>query len=330
MNKQNKNSGSNMRNTPKSQNIKKSRNRPKQRGPNQSRYCPKDVVRECTRNYLRTQVDPWAHFNTGKEVCIPDEMSKPSWKIQAFARFTMHCNAQGVGVVTLNPFSAMYSDVISMACTSATTTGTFLGDLPNSFHKNTRAPFATADNVEARLVGCGVRMKYVGKYLDTSGIAGVGIRQNGGENLGPLTPTQFLSRPSTCRTTVTHGGKWTQLAFRPAEESDLAAASSVDTPSTVAVMALVVEGAQPSAPFEVEVCFFFEYYSTSAHTLPGLTISHSDSAGMSAVREFVNKVWTSPITSDLYNKGMNYVYTYLTQTAANVLRAGASPLLLSV
>jgi hypothetical protein len=242
----------------------------------------------------------------------------------------MTCNASGVGVILIAPQSAMYNDTLSMAHSIAGSTGSTLAALANSLAVNYRAPFAKSADIDARLVGCGVRIKYVGKYLDTSGLCGVGIRQTTLENLALLNPDEFLSRPSTVRSAVTHGGKWTQLAHRPTGDSDLLASSHEGTAHSHATMAIVVTGAQPSAPFEVEVCFFHEYYSSITTSVPSTTLSHSDVPGFGAVRDYINTVWNSPITSDLYNKGMDFVYKKLTGVANDLLKSSASTLMLTL
>jgi len=258
-------------------------------------------------------VDPWAHFNTGKEVCIPDSYSKPSWKVQTFHRATFSANASGTAVLIVDPFRAMFSDLVSIKHTVGSSTGSTLSALANSTGVNARAPFVSTSSphIEARMVGCGIRVKYIGKYLDTAGIMGVAQRNGVQDDLGTLSTGGLLSRPDCVRTAVTHGGKWTQLAYRPSEVTDTDPIHH--TGSATGVMAVVVEGAAASASYEYEVCFFHEYIASDTDIIPGSTQSHTDLMGVSAIRSFVNKVWNSPITANLYNQGMDYVYNYLTK-----------------
>jgi len=318
------NAGRSMKNTPNPNNKSKARNKPRK-----TRYCPKEIVKDCTRNYLRVQTDPWSHFNSGKEVCIPDTLSKPSWKVQTFFRGTFSATSNGVAALAVNPWVAMFNNQNCVARSSGASTGSIIKNLASVLSANTRAPFTSSSDVESRVVGCGIRVKYIGKYLDTSGIIGVGIRNDSDDDLGLLTTSEFLSRPNTCRSAVTHGGRWIQVAFRPSSSWDLdpkRMVGNVNESGVQTVLAVVVEGAQANAPFEYEVCFFHEYLATDASGIPGTTLSHTDINGFGAIRSYINKVWNHPITTDLYNKGLDYVYNYLTKDILAL--TGQSPLLL--
>ncbi len=322
---QNGNSGRRMKNTPNqnNKNSKRARNRPRERGPNQTRYCPKEIVRECTRNYLRVLTDPWAHFNSGKEVCIPDAYSKPSWKVQTFARGVLYANASGQGALLVEPHSAAWSNEFSIAFSDQNSLTGTLATLASIKTTNARAPFLGTSTIDCRLVGCGIRIKYIGKYLDTAGLYGLGIKNSADDDLKTITPDSFLSRPSVVRSAVTHGGRWQQVAFRPSQESTTEPRHGTGgVVGNNVPMAVVIQGAEPSAPFEYEICFFHEYFANDDDVVPGTTESHSDILGLSAIRSYINKVWNSPITTDLYNKGMDYVYKYLTSGTLSLMGQG--------
>lgn len=134
-------------------------------------------VPECSENYFHSLVDP---FSVPSGVCIPcDLFPIPSQKCKTFVRGTFNLGTSGIGFFGINPTTCnnvvctVFSTTLSVG-TAATafnaftnTGGTFMSQLP---YDTTAFP-AVGVGLRARIVAFGVRIKYVGKLMDTNGVA---------------------------------------------------------------------------------------------------------------------------------------------------------------
>jgi hypothetical protein len=96
-------------------------------------------------------------------------------------------------------------------------------------------------------------------------------------------------------------------------------------------MGFLVDGT-PLNQYEFEIVSFYEFASYNDLLVSGVTASHSDTNGMSAIVNFLASAWNSEPGQSLYNKGVNYAYNYLTGASAAVLDAisTSAPLMLTM
>jgi len=132
-------------------------------------------IQDCTKHFIRALYDP---FTTPAGVCIPcDLFPLPSQKSKAVIRGSFNLGTTGFGYVAFTP--SVCNDVISLIATSNVSVGgaatgfnafTALG---NTYF--TKLPYTNNDivvnkTVSARIVACGVRIRYAGKETDRRGI----------------------------------------------------------------------------------------------------------------------------------------------------------------
>lgn len=297
---------------------KRVRKRTPNRGANSVRSVPRAVVRDCTRHYLGVLTNPFGYFNNGVEVCIPDLNSRPSYKVQTIQRGVFTVGTGGAGFVAANPLAAFTG--LNNVCFSVTNyagSGIDCSGVANtSTATYSTAPFPDTATRLARLVGAGLRIRYIGTELNKSGLqVGATLASAIGQTLQGLDYIQLASRPDSRRTSAVTR-QWSSVTWVPTDE-DLCDWNSTTTndwatlSSTNSRMGFVVNG-QPGNSYEWEFIAFREFISTGTRLVPGVTASHSDVEGISAVKNFLGTVWNSEPGQQLYSAGMNYVYNYLT------------------
>lgn len=283
--------------------------------------------------------NPFGYFNNGVEVCIPDLNSKPSYKVQTKVRGTFSVGTGGFGFVAVNPLYHC-NDQFAISFTNNTFAGLLVapGAVGTALQSNQQMPFPGANARFSRLVGAGLRIRYIGKELDRSGIQ-VGAIENSNLNtsLGNRTFGELASRPDNSSTTPVSRG-WHTIAWRPADEEqrewhfDHTATPYASITIDNVKMVFGVEGTTGNR-YEYEFINFVEFASSFNNLVPGVTASHSDTDGMSAISNFVGTLWNSEPGQSLYNRGVNYVYNYLAGASASVLESlttsSAAPLLLT-
>jgi len=281
--------------------------------------------------------NPFGYFNNGVEVCIPDLNSKPSYKLQIKQRGTFAVGSAGFGFVAVNPLNHV-NNLINISTSGPAFAGTTL--LPVAAGTggwlNLQLPYASTAPRYSRLVGAGLRIRYIGKELDKSGIQ-VGVIANSAlqDTLGGRTFTELASRPDNSHTTQVSRG-WHSISWRPADEElrdwhqDAINTPYIGITIDNVKMVLAVEATAGNL-YEWEYISFLEFASSFQNLVPGVTASHSDTDGMSAVSNFVGSIWNSEPGQNLYNRGVNYVYNYLAGASAPILESIAvgGPLLLT-
>lgn len=142
----------------------------------------------CGKNYLKLQYDPFTPVSG--LFCIPDTVAIPSQKLTLRQRGSFFCDANGDGIILLNPYNIIgQASKASNDCPiaySAATDGThIMGGSYSSFNVYTEldkanpliipagwdSPFNAAQTAanKIRVVGAGLRISYAGKYDDLKG-----------------------------------------------------------------------------------------------------------------------------------------------------------------
>jgi len=251
-------------------------------GPKELSYA---TMSECAKLYVHALLDPW---EVPSPPCVPDNLTLPSYKYAARCRTNFVIGLQGVGFVVVDPYvfastqpclgitAASYPlNTVDINSTEVTYTSS-----DSSFPLTGYSPTSSIHWV-SRIVGFGVRVRYVGSEMSRSGqvVAFREASNDGGLLLNPVTiATLLASRESV---TVPADRKWHSAVWRPAAPRDITyyddfvGFSDVDP-----AMGLVVTGATPGTSFEVDAV---GWYETIGSSLPMLSRSHSDPLGMATV-----------------------------------------------
>jgi hypothetical protein len=251
------------------------------------------------------------------EVCIPDIKAKPSFKVQTRVRGFFSIGVQGVGFVAYNPLCASSDKVVvNFSLNTYDSSTVLIGATGTLSEFDYRSPFASTAMRASRLVGAGLRIRYVGTELNKSGSqVGISLAVAGSEEIHNETYSSIASRPDVDPTPVSRG--WRSISWIPADDdytefgtATTGVYNAISNVNATSKMGFIVEGAAGNK-YEFEIVTFREYLSFNNLTVPGTTASHSDMNGISAIRNFIGTVGNFEPGQALYNRGVNYVYQYL-------------------
>jgi hypothetical protein len=292
----------------------------------------------CADHYLRALVDPFSL--EGGSACIPDEFDFPSAKRLVITRGTMAVGTLGVGWLIVSP-NTFANDVNSWVCTSANYAGSSVGNshTANVVSGAQNLPFSGADFVptgfSGRWVGFGVRMRYLGTELNRSGRI-IPIRLNRiGQNLMGATAQDFLASPEIPSIAVTRTWKAVTLLPRGGGpvlvqgganlDTSMVAGDTVYTFGTTPYEGVTpwltytqgydigfwVDGSVAGNAFEWEIYSHYEFISAGGGLAPdGLTSSHSDAPGVSAIRNALESNLPVGDTSAALNHALKFLKDY--------------------
>lgn len=188
-------------------------------------------VASCTRMYAKALVNP---FDVSGLPCIPDNIILPSFKFVTKARGVFSTGTNGIGYIYIDPFQMLCNDGSYNPLTGAMgvpivyTTTAFAGvnlsvpvaGVPAGVaFANPNSLFGTADfdvttfanaNRQFRLVGCGLRCRYIGSNLYNQGRLTI-FRQQGNDSLQPVfgyTSASFLQDNYTSCSPVSRADRY--------------------------------------------------------------------------------------------------------------------------
>lgn len=311
------NNGRSVKNTP-NQNKRK-----RNRGPKKAtatRTVPRTIVRDCTRNYLQALTDPFGVWGNGTEVCIPDEWSLPSFKLHTKLRGNVECGTTGFGFITVAPFvGTNASPIISHSDSTYPANTVALNGSPGvTSVSNGQLPFATVRPF--RVVGTGLRVRYIGTELNRNGLVVLQNFPAPGDTPFTMTFQELASRPGAVVHPVDR--RWKSLAFRGSREAqhdwanqNLPASSAGNLSMAIAFSTL----ASDPGLFEYEYVSFYEFVSSNDNIVPGVTHSDSDIQGIAAIRNYLSHLVNGEASAAIYRTGVDYIYSYLTGASGAVL-----------
>jgi hypothetical protein len=197
-------------------------NRRRRRGNNSRQAFSSALhIAPCTRLYAKALVNP---FGVQGSPCIPDNIILPSYKITTKARGVFSTGTNGTGFCILDPFQMVVNNgandaggdlggAIKYTTTAYTgndnvtiANGTTGVNTANSNSMLAVADFDTGNVVfstrQLRLVGGGIKIKYVGSNFRNQGRVFI-FRNQGGESINNNTSSaQFCQNNYTSMTTV--------------------------------------------------------------------------------------------------------------------------------
>lgn len=316
-----------------------SQSRVKQRPGNGTRRTGGKLIPKCTIDYLRILTDPFNCQDL--TVCIPDLNTSDSFKNISTLRGVMTCNAvAGFGFVYLNPKHVCY-DVVSaypswrtggamtfppvmvtdgsgatqsinnpfsdagVALPSAAqklwTTGTNYAASTFMMDAWGNPTVSTFNRVRARLVGAGLRIRYIGREDALAGLVTV-LRQPDNDSIPPIvaagTPATFddISGQATSATFPV-SRDWATVCWRPMSDEDTEYSGNPLTLTNHQYDAADTLGIESSPKYSMICCVSgcpggtFEYQAVQYVEYIGRTIAktrtHSDIAGISAIRNIL-------------------------------------------
>lgn len=244
---------------------------------------------ECTMLYAHALMDPWS---IEQPPCIPDQVVLPSYKFGAQSRGVLQIGTAGTGFVACNPyygvaggsnFHLYYTD-----STYASADYTSLGGTTGLYatYNDSSLLFSNwkPDGFQFRVVGCGIKTRYMGSEVARSGRI-VEYRQPNNYSIQtgitPVTVNDLLLN----RETQTAPADRTEhyVTFRPSGTNDLSYLNNdgfTPLPPTP-TMAIIIQGGTPGQAWEYDIQWWFE---VTGNLLPTLTRSESDPLGLAAVR----------------------------------------------
>lgn len=254
----------------------------------------------CAKSYLGALMFP---FSTKQIACIPDLHAVPSRKVRVKTRGTFSTGANGWGWIVASPWctssdngvagyttapytAAVGSPIISPAVVTpnlAVITPTKL-PFPSSAYQT-----FVSNGVQARVVGTGLRIRYIGSEMARSGQI-VALRHLDNETLAGLNANSM--RADSTAKTMQNDREWHYVVYRPTKPTDyeFSPYPCVDSEGPATnykyPLGFLIEGTTNTtggvgaAPFEFELIQYVEYIGE----IGNLTSSHVDVVGMSDVR----------------------------------------------
>jgi len=292
---------------------------------------------ECSRLYLQTLTNPFKVI--GGVACIPDDKDVPSYKVLIIARGTFYIGSAKLGWVFCDPSAACY-DTSSVCLTSAAFVGSTL-----SFVDTAHTPAIVTPGfpypasgigsagILHRTVGCGLRIRYTDTELNRSGRC-VPYRSNSvrDASVSGLGIANLLSRPEVPSDPVDR--QWHCVTYLPTSTftgnanvdcysyTDWSSEAASPVPQATGFdLGFAIDGSTAGNGFEYEIYWHKEYISCSPGTQPpGTTRSHSDSIGLSAVRNALEDTLPSTNGDSYYRQALDYIGTWSTSDLSGMVK----------
>jgi len=265
----------------------------------------------CSKDYLKVFTDPFGDF--ANLPCIPDDLDYPSQKWRSYRRgVTAMVGTQSIGFVAINPFLFGVSDIDCMYWTGTTynqaglvqpgfvgVTGLYSGLNNSAYVASTQLGPALKSEIQFRLVGCALRVRYTGTELNKGGkiILARAPGLDSVMDLGPssiTTDLDLLQIKDTVQLPCTRS--WKTIAWFPGDKLDF---DYIEDPRSKYLTSDYTNGyaqlvalftGTPGNSYDFEVMSYFEYRGSVAAP----TKSHSDIVGLSAVRDHVSTNMVDP------------------------------------
>jgi len=258
------------------QKVKQKRNPVRKRSP--PRGAP--ALSDCSKLYALSLTDPW---DLQTPPCVPDSLPLPSYKFAARCKTTLTIGVGGYGYIAVALRSPGF-----VAQSVYTSNNTYAAQYYVSFFspdaggavdaKFTDASLTPFVGKPCRLVGGGVKVRYIGPELPRSGrIIAYRSPTNSAITNG-LSCQQMLLNKETVSVQVDR--EWHGVMYKPMSFTDLSYLEGSLADSHSPFMGLFIEGAPVGSLFEADYCGWFE---VTGSNLPTYTASHSDPVGMGAV-----------------------------------------------
>lgn len=251
---------------------------------------------ECAINYVKAIHAPWSSVRA----CVPLEPCFPSMKVTTWVKGSMVTGTQGVGFVLVKPTAMVANDANSVFFSSNATTfvtAALSTSAAGTGATNSNSPFTastfTADETYYRLVGCGIRVRYVGTELNRGGSV-VSLCEPDHTSLDTFGRGSLMTYKSVHAEATRRG--WHECCWFPIDAVEVAYRADPVNDSTPC-MAVMVQAADSgtSVTYEYEVFCKFEAHGRTAQSM---TYMRGDAAGgNAALQHFAAHAPTGRINS---------------------------------
>lgn len=279
------------RRKPRSNRKRKSRNNTRN-----SNKLLNSAISTCALKYAACLANPF----TGPMGCVPTFPGLSTRKMRCFCRGYMVTGTMNYGFVAADPLSCVTNDQDTIAFTAATYTGNSI-ELSHPMVPTVGVAFASTNSdfsfaefddpggASARVVGFGIRMKYVGTELNLGG-SYFSLQQPNHQSIQNYNINDF-GEYNECKKADVQRGQWITLLYKPSLTSELNLSSANNFPSISFTsgtysflnsfyMGVLVISALPAQPFMWEI---FGVYEISGGLVRGKSPSEVDYHGFSKV-----------------------------------------------
>lgn len=236
----------------------------------------------CAADYAKAIANPF----DGPLACIPDFPALYSSKQRVWAKGSLSTSATtGFGFIMVNPFNMACNNLGAVSYSTSAYTGTNTTVPPTagvseafSNSQYASSDFGSAANLsQYRIVGCGLRIRYMGTELNRGGYK-IGFADPTHSSCQGQTTTTIRLEPESVEFAITR--TWSTVLYRPVINSELN--YQTDFSLGTNMMCFLIQAASATTPLEYEWQAFavIEY---QGRTIKGMTPSHSDPVGFSAV-----------------------------------------------
>jgi hypothetical protein len=246
---------------------------------------------ECGSLYAATLSNPF----TGPLGCVPSEYPIMTLKSRTWIRGEFQAGTNGYASIFADPINMAMSDqdavnastntfaLTAISATNAVPAGSVLGYRSNSTYVAAQFGGNDANSIQMRVVGCGLRIRYTGSDLNNQGSV-YAIHDPTHSSILNATTGVISGELLSNRFKISKD--WQTVLYSPVFAADyqmtnVAAQASATSPTTNRwYMGFLIAGAQNGAPFDFECYSVFE---AQGRNVRGMTKSHSDPLGLSAV-----------------------------------------------
>lgn len=285
-----------------------------------------DPLSMCAKLYAIAAVDPWG---CPEPPCVPDNVNLPSYKFAARSRGTMATGGT-CAFIQYSPYNMIQSTNAAVWYTNSTFNTTVTANsgttITTAISDSTfGAAFFNKSNANNtwRLVGAGVRVRYIGPeqyrsgqmiMYSSPGNAGIGNGIGGPE---------LLNNRNT--TTAVCDREWHSVVWKPSDPTDLdyfdihgvTSGQPIGRVNDASGTAMVfLTGLNTNCSFEYEVVSWFEVVGP---LISGLTPSHSDATGLAAVSSARGVVNSGGSVTDSVTSFMSATYDALTHMSGLIM-----------
>jgi len=242
----------------------------------------------CALDYARCLANPF----TGPIACVPTYPAMLTRRMKAFCKGVFNTGTAGFGYILANPNSGAANDVPAVTYSTAasavsTTSATIAVDPAMGFAVSNSeylaAQFGTTPALaKYRVVGCGLKIRYVGTQLNLGGQI-IGLHEPDHNNLASQSIANFDAQTESRR--LVPDRQWTTVLYKPVTEDELLfrpdfPSALFPTVDGVFYMGFIIQSAVAAQPFEFE---YYGVYEMEGRNLRGKVPSHNDPLGHAAV-----------------------------------------------
>jgi hypothetical protein len=297
----------------KGRNARKNKNKKNSRSNRPQIRTPSMRLSQCAISYARAQLDPFSAGLRENLPCIPDDKETTSLKFSTLTRSNVYVGTLRYGYLVLNPTTKGSDNTMgysTLATYAATTVPSAVGSTVSGLF-DTSFPWIGTALPAVRIVGCGVRIRYVGSELNRGGTVTKFCGVDNGVYTG-ATYNVLVSAPETKIEPVNR--QWHTMAFRPKLGASTDFVAAQQGVGNYAPMVFAVTG-EPGNQFEVEVIRYFEATSSPLIQVTGVGKSDCDLIGLSVVRDYASAI----LNSDAGQAVLQGFNSYLKNSAASAL-----------